>query len=315
MGLTRLAPSPTGALHLGNARTFLINWLDARIHHRKVILRIEDIDSPRIKSGSHTQTLADLRWLGLDWDFGPVFQSQNLPRYRIAVDMLLASHAAYPCVCSRSEVDSAASAPHASDGATVYPGTCRNRFPSPAAALVATGRHPTLRFRLPSTHFTFVDDFRGKVTIPTDTLGDFPVLKADGTPAYQLACAIDDADSGVTHVVRGDDLLDSVPRQALLLHALGLAGRVPRYTHVPLVLGPDGRRLAKRHGDTRLATHRAHHSSPDRVLSLLARWSGITQPIPTPRSAADLLPHFNLDRVPRTPITMTPDDEQFLRGT
>lgn len=308
---TRLAPSPTGALHVGNARTFLATWLLARGRGWRVLCRIEDIDGPRLKGGADAQALDDLAWLGLDFDAQPVWQSHTPRRYLDAAEGLLAAGHAYPCVCTRSDVERAASAPHASDGASVYPGTCRGRYATVSAAHDAAGRPPCVRFRLGGT-CSFHDLFKGPVTIDADTLGDFPILKADGTPSYQLACALDDATSGVTHVVRGDDLLDSTPRQLALLGALGLADRAPAYCHLPLVLGPDGRRLAKRHGDTRLSAYRAAGTPASRVLHYLARTLGITDPPPAP-TPADLVHAFDLARVPATPVTFTAEDDRFLR--
>jgi glutamyl-tRNA synthetase len=274
--VTRLAPSPTGALHLGNARTFLVNWLLARQHGWHVILRIEDLDGPRIKKGADQLAVEDLRWLGIDWDEGPVYQSTRMSRYREAIDRLIAAGRAYPCTCTRKEVDAAASAPHAEDGAAVYPGTCRGRYGSIADARTAAGREPAIRFDTRGDAIEFVDEFSGPLRFDVaEQLGDFVIAKADGTPAYQLAVVVDDAEMGVTDVVRGDDLLDSTPRQILLYRALGMADRIPIYTHLPLVVGADGRRHAKRHGDTRLATYREQGVPGTAILKLLASWSGV----------------------------------------
>lgn len=308
---TRLAPSPTGALHLGNARTFFLNWLLARQNGWSITLRIEDLDGPRIKAGADRQALDDLCWLGLDWDHGPVLQSRRMGCYRDAVDRLIADGQVYPCVCSRTEIDRAGSAPHAEDGAAIYPGTCRGRFGSIEEAAHLNGRPPCLRFdtsRQPPVSFD--DLYRGPIT--TDVareLGDFVVAKSDGTPAYQLAVVVDDAAMGITHVVRGDDLLDSTPRQILLYHALGQADRIPRYTHLPLVVGPDGRRLAKRHGDTRLSSYRSSGVTPGAILRLLAKWSGMDGDGNTP---ADYVGRFDLARLPREPIVFSAQEEASL---
>src|SRR5882672_11489327 len=276
MQTTRLAPSPTGALHLGNARTFFINWLLARQRGWKIILRIEDLDGPRIKAGADRAAIEDLRWLGIDWDEGPVYQSPRSAIYQAAAGRLLEEGWAYPCICTRREVELAASAPHAEDGAAVYPGTCRGKFKTMREAEAAAGRAPVVRFAAPEGAVEFVDGFRGPCRFePPKELGDFVILKADGTAAYQLAVVVDDAEMGVTDIVRGDDLLDSTPRQMLLYRALGMAERVPRYVHVPLVVGTDGRRLAKRHGDTRLGSYRKQGVTAERVLALLARWCGL----------------------------------------
>lgn len=314
MRITRLAPSPTGALHLGNARTFLVNWLMARAGGWRIVLRVEDLDGPRIKRGADRQALDDLAWLGLDWDEGPVYQSPRLPAYRRAVEELLAAGCAYPCLCSRSDVALAASAPHADDGALVYPGTCRGRYAGLAEArAAAAGREPAVRFRVPEGPIELADQVAGcRRFDPARELGDFVIAKADGTPAYQLAVVIDDAEAGTTDVVRGDDLLDSTPRQILLYRALHWADRVPRYYHLPLVVGPDGRRLAKRHGDTRLAFYRGQGVPASRVLELLARWCGIRVK-DRPQRAAGLLAAFNPAALPRERIVFSAEDDCWLR--
>ena len=305
MSVTRLAPSPTGALHLGNARTFLINWLLARQNNWRIILRIEDIDGPRIKRGADAQAIEDLRWLGLDWDEGPSYQSMRVSRYQEAISKLLISRAAYPCICTRKEVDVAASAPHAEDGATIYPGTCRDKFPDLAQA-VNHGRKAAIRFDTRDRTVQFTDDFAGPKHFNVEhQLGDFVIAKADGTPAYQLAVVADDADMGVTHIVRGDDLLDSTPRQILLYRALGMKNQIPHYCHVPLVIGPDGRRLAKRHGDTRLTTYRQQGVTAVEMLKLLASWCGIAD-VSGISTARDLVGRFDLARLPREAIVFDP---------
>ncbi len=305
MPATRLAPSPTGALHLGNARTFLINWLMARQNGWKIILRIEDIDGPRIKTSADQLAIDDLRWLGIDWDDGPIYQTARADLYREALDRLIAAGVAYPCVCSRKEIELAASAPHAEDGAAVYPGTCRGRFASIAEAQHLSGKPPAIRFNAGQQTIEFLDAFAGPQRFETAALGDFVIAKADGTPAYQLAVVVDDAAMGVTHVVRGDDLLDSTPRQILLYRALGLEAMIPAYYHLPLVIGTDGRRLAKRHGDTRLATYRAAGMSADRLRAIIARWIGIDAGETI--AMAELLSAFDLDRLPQSAIVFDPD--------
>lgn len=303
--ITRLAPSPTGALHLGNARTFLINWLLARQNGWRVVLRIEDLDGPRIKAGADQALIDELRWLGIDWDEGPTYQSSRGAVYRAAVERLIAQGDAYACVCSRKEIETAASAPHAEDGAAIYPGTCRGQFASIDDARRASGREPAVRFKVPSAPIAFTDTFAGERQYANAAadLGDFVILKNDGLAAYQLAVVLDDAAAGVTDVVRGNDLIDSTPRQMLLYRALGFSDAVPRYCHLPLVVGKDGRRLAKRHGDTRLSSYRAAGIDVSRVLSLLATWCGIA-PAREPRTAADLVGRFDLSRLSREPIVM-----------
>lgn len=313
MPTTRLAPSPTGALHLGNARTFMVNWLLARQRQWRVILRVEDLDGPRLKSGADRQAMEDLQWLGIDWDEGPTYQSSRCNQYAAAVRSLLDSRVAYACVCSRKEVEAAASAPHAEDGSAVYPGTCRNRFASPQQARQESGRAAAIRFAVAGGLLDFDDCFAGPQQFDVARqLGDFVIAKADGTPAYQLAVVADDADMGVTDIVRGDDLLDSTPRQILLYRALGLSHLVPRYFHLPLVVGPDGLRLAKRHGDTRLGFYRDLGVPPSRVLALLARWCGIDAPVEK-ITTADLLRWFRIERLPRARIVFSAQDDAWLR--
>jgi glutamyl-tRNA synthetase len=304
----RLAPSPTGAQHVGNARTYLIAWLAARSAGGRVVLRIEDIDSPRVKAGAAEQACADLRWLGLDWDEGPVAQTERLPLYEAALRTLQEQERVYPCTCTRTDVERAASAPHPEHEGPVYPGTCASRRVADAPALA--GQPYCWRFRVPAEPPPWVDGYRGASRVDLRSVGgDFVVWKAPRagvpgrTPAYQLAVVVDDAAQGVTEVVRGDDLVPSTPRQLLLYEALGL--RPPRFSHVPLVVGPDGRRLAKRHGDTRLASLRQAGVRPGVLLGLLAWSSGWLEEI---RAATlpELLSRFRLAAIPPGPFVLTP---------
>jgi glutamyl-tRNA synthetase len=300
----RLAPSPTGAQHLGNARTYLAAWLSARSAGGRVLVRIEDIDSPRVKPGAAAQALADLRWLGLDWDGEPVVQTERLPVYEAALDRLKQRDLVYPCTCTRSDVAAAASAPHAEHEPPTYPGTCVGRTPADAPVLAAAGVPFAWRFRVTDSP-AFVDRFRGPTAIDLRAAGgDFVVWKAAGTPAYQLAVVAHDAAQGVTEVLRGDDLVPSTPRQLLLYRALGW--EPPAFAHLPLVVGPDGRRLAKRHGDTRLAALREAGVKPEAVVGLLAwscGWLAEVRPV-TPR---ELLPRFRLAAIPPRPFVLTPE--------
>lgn len=297
----RLAPSPTGAQHVGNARTYLVAWLSARSQGGSVAVRVEDIDSPRTKPGAAEQALDDLRWLGLDWDGEPVVQSARLARYESALDELKRRELVYPCSCTRSDIASAASAPHADQDGPTYPGTCSRRTAADAASL---DRPFAWRFRV-SESPAFTDSFAGEVKIDLRAVGgDFVVWKTVGTPAYQLAVVVDDAEMGVTEVVRGDDLIPSTPRQLLLYRALGFAP--PRFAHVPLVVGADGRRLAKRHGDTRLSALRAAGVSAEKLVGLLA-WSCGWQAAAEPVEARQLLSRFDLAAIPPRPFVFTED--------
>lgn len=305
----RLAPSPTGAQHVGNARTYLIAWLSARQRGGRVVLRIEDIDSPRIKSGAERQACLDLQWLGLDWDEGPLFQTPRLPEYAAALRRLQERELVYPCTCTRSDVERAASAPHLEHEGPVYPGLCAGRRVRDAERFV--DRPYCWRFRVPPQSPTFIDGLHGLTHLDLRQVGgDFVVWKAarpdlaESTPAYQLAVVVDDAAQGVTEVVRGDDLLPSTPRQLLLYQALGKTP--PTFVHVPLVVGSDGRRLAKRHGDTRLSALREAGVRPEMLLGLLAWSCGWLTEI-APIGARELLPRFRLDTIPHAPFVLTPE--------
>ena len=312
---SRLAPSPTGALHLGNARTFLLNWLLVRATGGSLALRMEDLDGPRVKKGAAEGAWQDLRWLGIEGDGEPLVQSTRAPAHAAALERLHALGLAYPCVCTRSEVDRAASAPHEGESAPPYPGTCRGRYADTGAARAASGRDPAWRFAVPAGRVvSFEDRFRGPQRFePARTGGDFVIARRGGAAAYMLAVVVDDAFQVVDAVVRGDDLLDSTPLQLLLHEALGLAA--PDWFHLPLVRGTDGRRLAKRHGDTRIARFREAGVPPERVIGLLARWSGLGDGGEV--SARDLLARgFDLAAVPRVDPVFTPADERrLLAGT
>lgn len=329
---TRLAPSPTGALHLGNARTFLINWSLARAHGWRVVLRIEDLDTPRVKAGAAEQAIEDLRWLGVDWDEGPYTQRADMTPYREAIESLRARGLVYPCVCTRTDIAAAQSAPHGDERELRYPGTCRGRetavvaaqggvnsrsSDSPlTAALSPKGEGdetPALRVVVPDEDVEITDMIAGPQRVNVQRhVGDFVVATKAGMPSYQLAVVVDDARQGVTDVVRGDDLIASAARQVILYRLLGMARRIPRYWHVPLVLGQDGRRLAKRHGDSRLATYRARGVCAERVVGLLARWSGVAD-ARVEMSAAEFLSRFDVAKLSRFPVTMTAEDEAWLR--
>jgi glutamyl-tRNA synthetase len=301
----RLAPSPTGAQHVGNARTYLIAWLSARSQAGRVLLRIEDIDSPRIRTGAAEEAVTDLRWLGLDFDGEPVVQTSRLPLYEQALAVLRAAERVYPCTCTRSDVERAASAPHLEHEGPVYPGTCAWRCADDAVELEQAGKPFCWRFRVPERTPVFMDGFCGECTIDLhQTGGDFVVWKTTGTPAYQLSVVVDDAEQGVTEVVRGDDLIPSTPRQLLLYEALGYTP--PRFYHVPLVVGPDGRRLAKRHGDTRMATLREAGVRPEMLLGLLAWSCGWIDRV-REVMLAELLSRFHTEVIPREPFVLTPE--------
>ena len=291
----RLAPSPTGALHLGNVRTFMIAWLRARSQGGRVVFRMEDLDHPRDKPGAAEAAAEELRWLGFDWDEEHV-QSERRETYREALGRLKEAGLVYPCVCSRKDVEAAQSAPHSGEQ-LFYPGTCRGRFSTWAEA--AKVRPPCWRFRVQEgTVVSFADVFAGPYEQDVSrSLGDFPLARDEDGAGYTLAVVVDDAAMGVTEVVRGDDLLPATPAQMLVQRALGLP--TPAYCHVPLAVGPDGRRLAKRHGDTRISSFRAAGWSAERLIGFIAASCGMGAGGPC--RLRDLLPVFSLDRVPHEP--------------
>jgi len=301
----RFAPSPTGVLHLGNARSFLLAWLSIRSQGGTLLMRIEDLDGPRIRRGAEQACLEDLLWLGLDWDGPIVRQSERAPAYREALEVLLASGMAYPCICSRKEVEAAASAPHVGEEGPIYPGTCRGRFPDAAAVLADPDVAAAVRFQAPAGPTSFEDGFLGSCTFEVARdLGDFVIAKRDGEAAYQLAVLVDDVAMGITEVLRGDDLLSSAARQIQLARALAL--EPPQYLHVPLVVGSDGRRLAKRHGDTSLKTFRNAGVRAEEILGWLAYSCGL-QDHASAITAAELVSAYDLQRLPKQQVVWAGD--------
>ena len=286
----RLAPSPTGSLHVGNVRTFLWAWLSARSRGGRVLLRVEDLDTPRLREGVVPKMIDDLRWLGFDWDGDVSVQSERRAYYKEVFARLAGK--VYPCRCTRGDIAAAQSAPHEGDQEPRYPGTCRT-YAGPAIAW---------RLRVEPGPVTFEDRLYGSQSIDVAaTVGDFVVAKSPEQPAYQLAVVADDLAQRVTEVVRGDDLIPSTARQILVHRALGETP--PAYAHVPLVVGTDGKRLAKRFGDAQIATLRARGVPPERIVGALAAWSGLGAGDATP---ACLVPKWSWDKVSRERVVLTP---------
>lgn len=317
----RLAPSPTGGLHLGHARTFLVAWLASRSQGGRLVYRVEDLDAGRARGEATLGAMADLRWLGLDWDAGPdlggpeapYVQSERGATYEVALAELARRELIYPCTCTRADIERAASAPHAEDEGPTYPGTCAHRSSRDADALADAPRPFAWRFRVPPGRVVAWDDrVRRRVELdPARLGGDFVVGRAGLGASYQLAVVVDDAAMGVTEVIRGDDLVPSTPRQILLYEALGLAA--PTFAHVPLALGPDGRRLAKRDGSLKLTTLRESGADPRLLVGLLAHSCGWADRV-EPTATGDLLGRFDLARIPRSPWVVPIDLAAILQG-
>ncbi|WP_417738122.1 tRNA glutamyl-Q(34) synthetase GluQRS [Rosistilla oblonga] len=311
----RLAPSPTGAQHLGNARTYILAWLSIRSRGGRVVLRIEDIDSPRVKPWAVQQAIDDLAWLGLDWDEGPdiggphqpYIQTQRIDRYSAILDRLRDQELLYPCACTRKDIEEAASAPHEAHDGPVYPDTCAGwRVGDP---LPESG-HFCWRFRSRRQRVSFVDRVSGPQSkIPHAELGDFPVTRKTGEAAYQLAVVADDIAMGITEVCRGDDLLSSTFRQIDLFDALGHP--LPQFVHVPLVVGSDGRRLAKRHGDTRLSYFRERGARPESIVGW-ALWSAGLIESWQPIQPQEFVESFDLDAIAAGETIVAPTDYQKI---
>jgi glutamyl-tRNA synthetase len=298
----RFAPSPTGPLHLGNLRTALVAWLVARSANGEFIVRMEDLDRVTASPANEEAQLADLRRIGIDWDGDVVRQSQRFDRYHAAIELLRSRGLLYECYCTRREVRLAAEAPNGPDPEGRYPGTCRDLSESRLRAHRDAGRRPALRLISDGRDQSFDDRFLGPQHGPVD---DFVVQRNDGVPAYNVAVVVDDAAQGVTEVVRGDDLAASTPRQVCLHRLLDL--RVPLYAHIPLVLAPDGSRLAKRHGAVTLADLGARGQSVTEVIGRLAASIGIDTD-GRGVTARDLLDRFDLDNVPRAPWVLRADE-------
>lgn len=300
----RFAPSPTGHLHVGNARTALFNWLLARGSGGAFVLRVEDTDVERSTLESESDILRDLRWLGLDWDegpdiggpFGPYRQSERLATYATYARQLLESGQAYYCFCSPEQLEADRQLALALGQPTLYPGTCRRLTTADVNARLDAGQRPAIRFRVPEQReVVFVDRVRGELRFHTDVIGDPVIMRSEGRPAYNFAVVVDDAAMRITDVIRGEDHISNTPRQILLCESLGFA--IPRFAHLAMVMGPDHTRLSKRHGATSVAEFRAKGYLPEALMNYLALigWS--------PGGGDELLPvdelkrRFSLDAV------------------
>lgn len=306
----RFAPTPSGKMHIGNALTALLGWLQMRRLNGRYILRIEDIDEHRSRGELVDELIRDLKWLGLDWDegpgvggsFGPYVQTERKALYEHALAKLNEARLLYPCYCSRADIAAAASAPHglASEGRR-YPGTCRH-LTKEEAQRKELHKKPSLRMKVPKQAVAFTDEIAGHQIYALEKSGDFVVRRADAMISYQLAVVVDDALMGITHVLRGADLLDSTPRQLLLYEALGY--KPPHFAHVPLIVDAEGKRLAKRNRGLSLSFLRGQGIQPQRIVGWLAWTAGLISS-PEPVSPSELVQSFDTARITPEPIRLT----------
>ena len=302
---TRFAPSPTGTLHIGGARTALFCWLFARHHKGQAILRIEDTDRARSTQASLDNIVDSVSWLGLDYDEGPLYQTQRTAEYQAAIDALLSSNQAYRCYCSKARLEQLRAAHMARQEKPRYDGHCRNR---PTAD---TEDAPfVVRFRQPDSGTTaFEDQVHGTISTENHELDDLIIARTDGTPTYNLTVVVDDAAMRITHVIRGDDHINNTPRQIQLFHALGITP--PIYAHVPMILGEDGKRLSKRHNAPSVLEYRDTGFLPEALLNYLVRlgWSYGDQEI---FSRQEMIDHFTLSGINNSAARINPEKSLWI---
>jgi glutamyl-tRNA synthetase len=309
----RLPPSPTGLLHVGSARTFVYNWLFARGVGGRVVLRFEDTDTERSTDGAIDQALRVLGWLGIDWDDGPYRQTERFQLYADAASRLVASGAAYRCYCTGAELEAERERRRVAELPLIYGGRCRTLEPAQQAAFDAEGRGFAIRLAVPEAGTTsIVDVVRGAVEWDNALLGDHVIVRSDGSPTYQFANPFDDIDMGITHVIRGEDLLSSTPRQLALYAALG--AEPPTYCHLPMVLGTDKKRLSKRHGAVSVEEFRDRGVIADALVNYVALVGWSYDDHTTYMTRDELRERFTLERVNRSPGVFDPDKLEWLNG-
>jgi glutamyl-tRNA synthetase len=310
----RFSPAPTGSLHVGGARTALFNWLFARHEAGMFVLRIEDTDVARSRPEWIDGIQDALAWLGIDWDEGPILQSARFERYHAAAERLLADGRAYECYCTEEEVRARNEAARAAGRTPGYDGHCRDLTPEERATLAAEDRPRSLRFRTPdSGTSTFTDFIRGEVSVDWPTIPDFVIVRSDGTPLFFLANAVDDVDMAITHVIRGEDLLDTTHRVLALREALGVPDR-PVYAHLPLIVGADRAKLSKRHGAVALEEFRDAGYLPEAVLNYLALLGWGPEDGREILDRDELIAAFELDRVVHSPAFFDHQKLDWMNG-
>ncbi|BAT71962.1 glutamyl-tRNA synthetase [Thermosulfidibacter takaii ABI70S6] len=300
----RFAPSPTGHLHIGGARTAIFNWLFARHNKGKFILRIEDTDRSRSTEESIQEILEALKWLGLDWDEGPYRQTERMEIYKREAERLIQEGKAYYCYCTPEELEQIREESKKKFGIPKYDGRCRNRKEP------RTGVSPVIRFKANTEGETvFHDIIKGEISYPNSQLDDFIIVRSDGTPTYNFVVVVDDALMGITHVIRGDDHLNNTPKQIQLYQALGY--EIPQFAHVPMILGPDKTKLSKRHGATSVLAYKEEGYLPEALFNFLVRlgWSHGDQEI---FSKEELIELFTLEAVGKSPAVFNPEKLLWL---
>lgn len=310
--IVRFAPSPTGYLHVGGARTAIFNYLFARSAGGHFRLRIEDTDRQRSSEEMTREILDGLRWLGIDWDEEPMIQSSRVARHRDECLRLAAEGHAYWCYCGTEALDAQRAAAESAGGAFLYPGTCRHLTAEQRAANDAAGMPRVLRFRVPEGRTVFNDIVHDETSFPNEEIDDFVILRSDGTPTYMMAVVVDDHDMGVTQVLRGDDHLSNTPKQVMLYHALGY--EAPQFGHLPLILGGDKKRLSKRHGATSVGEFQQRGYLPEALFNFLALlgWSpGDDQEIMT---RDDLVARFDIRRVLKKSAVFDEEKLKWMNG-
>lgn len=316
----RFAPSPTGHLHIGNARTAILNWIFARHSGGRYVLRIEDTDAERSSQESESSILQDLHWLGLDWDegpdcggdFGPYRQSERLDIYRKFVDELLAKEHAYACYCTPEELESERRRAIAEGRQPVYSGRCRRLSAAQRQAFERQGRKPVMRLIFPQRPFAFDDIVKGTITFPAGDLGDFVILRADGLPTYNFAVVIDDHLMQISHVVRGDDHVANTPKQLAVYDALDW--QPPTFGHIPMILGEDRSRLSKRHGATSVDQYARRGYLPEALVNYLSLLSWSSPSGDEILSRERLIEEFDFGRVSRSPAVFDPVKLTWMNG-
>ena len=309
----RFAPSPTGYPHLGNIRTALFNWLFARHNNGTFILRIEDTDRARMVEGALDMIVNSLRWLRLDWDEGPYFQSERLDYYHEISDRLVNEKAAYVCFCSPERLNSVRQEQMSKKQPPGYDRHCRNLNKEEIAELKASGITPVVRFKSPlEGQTTFYDLIRGDITFENSTLDDFVLLKSDGYPTYHLANIVDDHQMAISHVMRADEWLSSAPRHVLLYQSLGW--QPPQFAHLPMILGPDKSKLSKRHGATSIDEYQEQGYLPEAIVNFLALLGWSLDDKTELLSQQEIINHFSLDRVSKTAAVFNKDKLEWMNG-